>query len=142
MEVTGKIIQKLPLQQGTSKAGNAWSKQIYVLETIEPYPKKIAFDFFGDRIGQYDQYCTEGSTVKLSFDIESREYQGRWYTDIRGWKAEPANETPAAPAPAPAAAPAPMGMPPMGAAPVSFQQAAPLADMAFGGGDSTDDIPF
>ena len=89
MEVVGKIIQKLPLQQGTSKAGNPWSKQVYVLETIEPYPKKIAFDFFGDRIGQFDQYCEVGNTVKLSFDVESREYQGRWYTDIRGWKAEP-----------------------------------------------------
>lgn len=142
MEVVGKIIQKLPLQQGTSKAGNAWSKQIYVLETIEPYPKKIAFDFFGDRIGQYDQYCEVGSTVKLSFDIESREYMGRWYTDIRGWKAEPDSgnasvQQPAAAPAAPASAPAPM-------APAQGVQAPPPAatDMDFAGDESTDDIPF
>ena len=86
MEVTGKIIQKLELQSGTSKAGNAWTKQEYVLETIENFPKKIHFDFFGERANQYP--LEVGDTVTLSFDIESREYNGRWYTSIRGWKAE------------------------------------------------------
>ncbi|MBR1881502.1 MAG: DUF3127 domain-containing protein [Muribaculaceae bacterium] len=85
MEVRGKIIAKLPLQSGTSKAGNAWKKQEYVLETIEAYPRKVYFDFFGDRA---DQFPLEiGELIDLSFDIESREYNGRWYTSIRGWKA-------------------------------------------------------
>lgn len=86
MEITGKIIQVFPPVSGTSKAGNAWKKREYVLETQETYPKKVFFDFFGDRA---DQYPLEGGqTIKLSFDIESREYNGRWYTSIRGWKAE------------------------------------------------------
>lgn len=129
MEIQGKIILKLEPQGGTSRAGNQWKKQQYVLETInEPYPKKVHFDFFGDRV---DQYPLEvGDVITLSYDIESREFNGRWYTDIRGWKAEkmtgqattvPAQApTPAEPAPA-AEAPAP-----------DFTQ----------DGDSNDDLPF
>lgn len=86
MEIKGKIIQKFDLQSGTSKAGNPWKKQNYLLETLDTYPKKIYFDFFGDRADQYP--LNVGDMINLSFDIESREYQGRYYTDIRGWKAE------------------------------------------------------
>lgn len=86
MEVTGKIIQKLPLQSGVSKAGNNWSKQEYVLETQEAYPKKIFFSFFGDRANQYP--LEVGDFVNLSFDIDSHEYNGRWFTSINAWKAE------------------------------------------------------
>ncbi len=89
MEIVGKIIQAFPEMSGTSKAGNAWKKREYVLETQETYPKKVHFDFFGDKADQYP--LSVGQTVKLSFDIESREYNGRWYTSIRGWKAEPAD---------------------------------------------------
>ena len=120
MEVTGKIIRKLEPVSGTSKAGTQWSKQEYVLETIgDAYPKKVFFDFFGERAQQYS-WIEVGQEITLSFDIESREYNGRWYTNIRGWKAEryvptaqqgqagepPYQAAPAAPAPAPAAAPA------------------------------------
>ncbi len=86
MEVTGKIILALPEMSGTSKAGNAWKKREYVLETQEQYPKKVHFDFFGERADQYP--LSVGDTIRLSFDIESREYNGRWFTSIRGWKAE------------------------------------------------------
>lgn len=115
MEVKGKIIQKFDLQSGTSKAGNPWKKQNYLLETLDSFPRKIYFDFFGDRA---DQFPLEvGDLINLSFDIDCREYQGRYYTDIRGWKAEkidanapanataPVNDAPPAPAPAPQAAP-------------------------------------
>lgn len=144
MEVQGKIIQKLPLQSGTSKAGNAWSKQVYILETMEAYPKKVAFDFFGDRINQYDAFCEVGNTITLSFDIESREFNGRWYTDIRGWKAEPYN-----PAAQPAAA-TPMSQAPAAQQPVvnpipaAPQMPAPPVPGDFGalGIGDTDDIPF
>lgn len=112
MEVKGKIIQKFDLQSGTSKAGNPWKKQNYLLETLDSFPRKIYFDFFGDRADQYP--LNVGDLINLSFDIECREYQGRYYTDIRGWKAEKldaasavapqpqANDAPAAAAPAPA----------------------------------------
>lgn len=101
MEITGKIILALPEMSGTSKAGNAWKKREYVLETQETYPRKVHFDFFGERADQYP--LNVGDVIKLSFDIESREYNGRWFTSIRGWKSEPAGAA-APPAPAPAAA--------------------------------------
>lgn len=99
MEVTGKIILALPPQSGVSKNGNNWHKREYVLETNESFPKKIHFDFFGDRADQFP--LNVGDMIRLSFDIESREYNGRWFTSIRGWKSEPAQE--GAPAQAPAA---------------------------------------
>lgn len=97
MEVTGKIILALPPQSGVSKNGNNWHKREYVLETNESFPKKIHFDFFGDRADQFP--LNVGDMIRLSFDIESREYNGRWFTSIRGWKSEPAQE--GAPAQAP-----------------------------------------
>ncbi len=134
MDIKGKIIQKLELQSGTSKAGNAWKKQEYVLETLDSYPRKVKFDFFGDRA---DQYPLEvGDVITLSYDIESREFNGRWYTDIRGFKAmkEDPNMATAAPAPyPPAAAPAPTpdGVP-----------APPPVDTPFDQAGTGDDLPF
>lgn len=111
MEVEGKIIQFIGERSGVSKAGNPWKTREYVLETKENYPRKIAFDFFGDKADQFP--LNVGDEIRLSFDIESREYQGRWFTSIRGWKSEPlAAAAPGAPgAPAPAAA-APGAVPP------------------------------
>ena len=123
MEVTGKIIVALPEASGTSKAGNAWKKREYVLETQETYPRKVFFNFFGDRVDQYP--LNIGDLVTISFDIDSREFNGRSYTDIRAWKAEKAG------AQAPAAAPA-------AARPGDFPP--PPADIA--GGDANDDLPF
>lgn len=119
MEVTGKIIVALPEISGVSKSGNNWKKREYVLETIESFPKKIHFDFFGEKADQFP--LNLGDTIRLSFDIESREYNGRWYTSIRGWKAEPATEgAPAGqayPASAPAAPTFPQPQAGFGAAP-------------------------
>lgn len=85
MEIKGKITHKLPPQSGTSKSGNAWRKQEYVLETLDSYPKQVKFDFFGDRV---DQHPLEvGDIVTIQYDIESREFNGRWYTDIRAFNA-------------------------------------------------------
>ena len=138
MDIKGKIIQKLDPQSGTSKAGNAWKKQEYVLETMDSFPRKVKFDFFGDRA---DQYPLEvGDVITLSYDIESREFNGRWYTDIRGFKAvkedpnaagAPAPYAPAAGEPAPAPAPGADGM-----------QAPPPGDTAFDQSGMGDDLPF
>ncbi len=115
MEVTGKIILALPEMTGVSKAGNPWKKREYVLETFESYPRKIHFDFFGEKADQFQLQV--GQNIKLSFDIESREYNGRWFTSIRGWKVDPAAPYAAAPtaaygAPAAPAAAAPGAVPP------------------------------
>ena len=86
MEVVGKIIQVLPEQGGVSKtSGKEWKLQAYVLETQEQYPKKVHFEVFGeDRIKANP--CQLDDIVTVSFDIESREFNGRWYTSIRAWK--------------------------------------------------------
>jgi hypothetical protein len=136
MEITGKIIQKMDPQGGISKAGNQWKKQEYVMETLDSYPRKVKFDFFGDRA---DQFPLEvGDVITLSYDIESREFNGRWYTDIRGFKAvktDPNSAPAAAPYPPaagePAPAPAPDGMP-----------APPPVDTHFDQPAEGDDLPF
>ena len=53
MEIKGKIIVALPEVSGTSRAGNEWKKREYVLETQEQYPRKVFFNFFGDKVDQY-----------------------------------------------------------------------------------------
>ncbi len=138
MDIKGKIIRKLDPQGGMSKAGREWKKQEYVLETVDTaYPRQVKFDFFGERA---DQFPLEvGDVITLSYDIESREFNGRWYTDIRGFKAvkEDPNAVATAPAPyAPAGEPAPAPAPGDAAAP-----AAP-ADATFEQGDANDDLPF
>ncbi|MCH5237825.1 MAG: DUF3127 domain-containing protein [Muribaculaceae bacterium] len=80
MEIEGKIINFLGEQSGTSKAGNLWKKKEYVLETFGNYPRKVKFHIFGDRA---DTILLEpGRDYVLSFDLESREFNGRWYTDV------------------------------------------------------------
>ncbi|MDR1259481.1 MAG: DUF3127 domain-containing protein [Tannerellaceae bacterium] len=87
MDISGKIIAVLPEQGGTSKSGNEWKKQEYVLETQEQYPKKICFQIFGaDKITQ--AAIQMGEELTVHFDIDSREYQGRWFTNINAWKVE------------------------------------------------------
>ena len=142
MDIVGKIIQVLPLQEGISKTGNPWKSQSYVLETQEQYPRKVCFEIFGeDRIK--NNPCNVDDVVTVSFDIESREYNGRWYTSIRAWRVQQGNMlSQAAPEPvaasvaAPAAAPAtpsPMANP-------DTANKAPF-DMV-GGQDEGEDLPF
>ena len=102
MEITGKLIQKLPVQSGVSTSGNNWSKAEFVIETVEQYPKKVCANLWGDRAKALDQFQI-GSLITVSFDLESREYNGRWYTDVKAWRVDAA--TPAAVAGAPAPAP-------------------------------------
>lgn len=89
MEIKLKIFQVLPAQEGIDKNGNPWKVQGYVGETSDQYPRKVHFEVFGaERIEK--NACNVGDLVDVSFDIESREYNGRWYTSIRAWKVEPA----------------------------------------------------
>lgn len=134
MEVKGKIIAVLPERTGVSKAGNSWKAREYVLETLENYPKKVHFDFFGDKADQFP--LSVGDVITLSFDIESREYNGRWYTSIRGWKAEKGD---AAMAGAPAA---PAQAIPASAFPGAGAPAVPQSPAPFPGSDGTEDLPF
>ena len=83
MEVRGKIIELLPEKSGQS-ANGGWRKQEYILETDGQYPKKICFMAWGDKIDQFN--IKQGETIEVSVDLESREYNGRWYTDVKAWK--------------------------------------------------------
>ena len=130
MEVSGKIIAVLPLQSGTSKAGREWKKQEYVLETHDSFPRKVKFDFFGDRVDQFP--LAIGDEVTVSFDIESREFNGRWYTDVNVLSARPSDGMQQA-------APAAFGQAP---APAQQATAAPAMDPFAGADNSTDDLPF
>jgi|SRR6185437_8829765 len=86
LEITGRIVKILPAQTGAGKNGN-WVKQEFVIETSEQYPKKICCSAWGDKADALKSYTT-GDVVKVSFNLESREYNERWYTDIRAWKIE------------------------------------------------------
>lgn len=88
MEISGKIIQVLPLQTGVAKnSGNPWQSQSYVLETQEQYPKKVCFEVFGEQRIK-ENPCQLDDLVTVSFDIESREFNGRWYTSVRAWRVQ------------------------------------------------------
>jgi len=83
MEISGKLIQFLPLQTGQGKNGT-WKKQEFILELGGQYPKKVCIAAWGDKLDMNSFKI--GDTIEVSFDIESREYNGRWYTDVKAWK--------------------------------------------------------
>lgn len=85
MDIQGKIIQILPEQSGAGKNGT-WRKCEYVLETQDQYPKKVCFNLWGEKIDQNP--VKVGDSVKVLFDLESREFNGKWYTDVKAWKIE------------------------------------------------------
>lgn len=87
MQLTAKLVQLLPLQTGNGKNGQ-WKKQDIIVETEGTYPKKVCISIWGDKIN--DAVLKTGSMLNISFDVESREYNGRWYTDVKAWKIEPA----------------------------------------------------
>ncbi|WP_346237614.1 DUF3127 domain-containing protein [Niabella insulamsoli] len=88
MELTAKLVQVLPLQRGTGKTGNEWRKQDIIVETGGQYPKKVCISIWGDKINE--QVLQTGNMLNISFDVESREFNGRWYTDVKAWKVEKA----------------------------------------------------
>ncbi len=110
MEISGKLIKKMPVQSGSSDRGT-WSRQDIIIETPGQYPKSVCISLWGDRVNDAVKY-NEGDLLKISFDIQSREYNERWYTDVRAWRIEkertaaPAETASyqSAPTPAPAAA--------------------------------------
>ena len=88
MEITGKIIAVLPANSGTSaRTGNPWMSQTYVIETQGQYPKKLAFDVFGEeRIKQFN--IQQGEELTVRFDFDAHEYNGRWFNQIRAYNVE------------------------------------------------------
>ena len=124
MDFSGKIIAILPPKSGVSKAtGNEWKAQEYVVENHDQYPKKMCFEVFGtEKIEQFNIQMGEELTV--SFDIDARQWQDRWFNSIRAWKVERvaagASPMPGSPVPPPP----------------------PSASPEFIPGDVKDDLPF
>lgn len=129
--VEGTIINVLPMQSGTSKAGKEWKKQEFVIDTGGNYPKQICFSLFNQKIDQYP--IKLGYRIRVFFELESREYNGRYYTQVNGWKIEMADavqqsQAPSAPQPQQSQAPSHL----------SEQQ---IQEMLSGNG-TTDDLPW
>lgn len=124
MQLIAKLIQLQPLQSGMGRNGE-WKKQEIIVETDGQYPKKVCVSVWGDKINP--AILQIGNILDISFDVESREYNGRWYTDVKAWKVELAGA--GAPQQAPNYQDAPGFPPPPPAEPISF-------------GDDKDDLPF
>ena len=86
LEIQGKVTHVLPEITGEGKNGT-WIKREFVIEYGEEYPKKVCFSTWGDK-SKVVGNLTIGETVKVSFRPESREYQERWFSDLRAWKIE------------------------------------------------------
>ena len=130
MDLTGKVIAIMQPRSGVSqRTGNQWMTQEYVIEVPGQYPKKMLFNIFGeDRIKQFN--IQMGEDITVSFDIDAREYNGRWFNDSRAFNIQRGVV-------APAAAPAVESpFPPQGAA-APFPPAQEPA-----GEGSADDLPF
>jgi hypothetical protein len=83
MEISGKIFKVLPLESGEGQRGK-WQKQQIIIETDNgKFPKKICVTLWGDLINNSLQ---EGKDISVEFDVESREFNGRWYTDVKAWR--------------------------------------------------------
>ena len=133
LNISGIVLNILPLQTGTSKAGNQWKKQDFILETQGQYPRKVCICLFGDNVEKFPLQV--GQSVTASVDIESREFNARWYTDIRAWNVVYNGQQQGAPAPAPTAT-APTAQP----APTPAKGA--TAQAPAGAPAAADDLPF
>ena len=130
LELTGKIIQIMPETSGVSKAGKEWKKQEFIIETFETYPKKVALSMMGDKTNDLKRFSV-GSIITASLNIESREYQGKWYTDVRAWKIGDGVESSQAP-----------NNPPMQQNQMSRNSDPVTADPMSSEPEGTDDLPF
>ena len=131
MEFTGKIIAVLEARGGvSSRTGNPWKTQDYVIEeTMGQFPKRMAFNVFGEEnISRFN--IQVGQELTVSFDINAREYNGRWYNDIRVWNVAPAAQAVAQPIAAAAQPSAPV------------VQSAPAASSFTQAADDSSDLPF
>lgn len=120
MELTGTVIALLPEVSGQGKNG-VWRKQEFVIEIPSQYPKKVCIAIWGDKIDQAALQIND--TVTASVDVESREYNSRWFTEVKAWKVEKAGQSPA-----PSYA--------------SNTSASPLPPMTTFTEDESDDLPF
>ena len=135
LELSGKLIKKMSEVTGTGKNGTNWVKQEFVLETQDQYPKKVCMSVWGDKTQDLTP-IQEGEIVKVQFNVESREYNERWYTEIRAYRLDRSGAS--APASAPAQDNAGWAPSAPAAAPTS---AAPANNFPPVAAESGDDLP-
>ena len=132
MEIIGKVVRLGNLTEGQSARG-PWRKQELIIETEEQYPRTVCLICWTNQIDEIQKFAP-GQTIKAQIDLSSREFNGKWYTDVRVWRFDPVGAT-TAPASAPAQpTPQPMHQTPPAAAPTT--EYFPPAE------DSVDDLPF
>lgn len=85
LQISGRVTQVLEEQSGEGRNG-PWRKQEFILETPGEYPKQVCIVQWGDNIDKHN--VQEGETLTAHIDIQSREYNGRWYTDVKAWRIE------------------------------------------------------
>lgn len=148
MDLTGKVIAILEARGGVSqRTGNSWMLQEYVIEVPGTFPRKMMFSIFGeDRIKQFN--IQAGEEITVQFDIDAREFNGRWYNDIRAYniiRGQIAQSVPAAAtigaAPVAGAAPAAAGSPFPPQQPAAEGAPFPPAQEPAAEG-AADDLPF
>ncbi len=129
LEIEGTLSQKMPVASGTSARG-PWAKQEFILEFPDGnFTAKACFTAWGqDKVQELAKYQV-GDKVKVSFNLKSREYNGRWYNDLQIWKIAPAG-----------AQPAPQAVPPQASAWQETPPAPTLEDMP--ADESGEDLPF
>lgn len=136
MEIQGKVIAVLPENSGESKKkpGETWKSQQFVIETQEQYSHRIVFEVFGaDRIAR--MFPAVGEEVNVKFDLDAREWNGRWFLSARAYDISKTSQQAVAPAPAPAPAePAPF--------PPPTEITNGTADLTGGDGETGSDLPF
>lgn len=86
LELTGKLVSLLPQQTGEGKNGK-WVKQEFILETPGEFPRKVCISAWGDKAKEVEN-LQPGESLKIGINLESREYNSRWYTDVRAWRIE------------------------------------------------------
>ena len=136
LEIEGTLSQKLPVQSGSSARG-PWAKQEFILEYPDGnFTAKACFTAWGqDKVQDLGKYQV-GDKVKVSFNLKSREYNGRWYNDLQIWKIAPAGAQPATPA-----QPAPQARPVAQAPAWQQAPASTLEDMP-ADSEGAEDLPF
>ena len=142
MEFTGRIIIALEPRSGVSaRTGNPWKMQDFVIEeAMGQFPKRMVFNVFGeDNLNRFN--IQEGQEVTVSFDVNAREYNGRWFNDIRAWNVVPAVQAQPVAGAQPAAQPAAQAAQPV--APFPPADSAPSAQATFEtAADDSSDLPF
>lgn len=88
MEIQGTIIAVLPIESGQSQQGNTWSRQTFAITTGGEYPNTIAFQVSNTKIQEFGQHLAPGAVVNVKFTPKSREYQGKYYTQLDAWGLE------------------------------------------------------